>query len=250
MKKQFKKDKIKKRVEYLLDENNSPFEVVESFRNLMTNISFILPKKEDGRGKVISLSSTLSGEGKTTVAVNLALTYAYSGSKTILIDCDMRKPQVSNYLKQKNSYGMTALLSGQADFESVICRSVFQNLDVIGAGKPSLNPIGLLKGNTLDILLQTLEREYEYVIIDTPPLGTVADGFVVAPKTDGMVVVVRQMKTTHKLLQETIHNLQLSGGKLLGFALNDVDIKRNGYYGKYKYKYKYGYEYTSSERKQ
>lgn len=233
----------------LVDEKKSPFIVTESFRNLTTNIGFAIPKKEEGKAKIFCITSSVAGEGKTTIAANLALTYARSGAKTILVDCDMRKPRIRQYFKV-NTEGIVSYLSGQSAIGDIISKDVEPNLDVIICRRTAPNPLVLLNNDSFGELLSKLENEYEYVVIDTPPVDIVSDVTIIGQKTDGVIVVTRQMYSNHKLLQETLNKLSFANCRMLGFVLNAYTVSHGKYYGgKYGYKYKYSkYGYRGYHR--
>jgi capsular exopolysaccharide synthesis family protein len=232
----------------LIDQEKTPFIIVEAFRNLMSNILFSVPKKDEGLGKTVCITSTVAGEGKTTVAVNLAVVCANAGKKTILIDCDLRKPRIKNFFKADKP-GIVSYLSGQSTLEKVIQKNVQPNLDVIIGRKSASNPIVLLNDGALKQLIDELEKEYDYIILDTPPVGVVTDVTLIGPKADGVVVVTRQMYSNHKVLKETLRQLEFAGCCILGFVLNAVSLTQYGSRTNYDYKYgNKGYGYYSSKK--
>lgn len=225
---------------------NPPFALVESFRNLSTNIGFADPKK-DGRGRVVCVSSSLPDEGKTTVAVNLAISYAGGGERTVLVDCDMRKPNIRRYFGISGGKGIAEYLSGQAEVPEIIHGAVSNNLDVVCGFKAVPNPLLLIKNDRFPALLDTLASRYDVVILDSPPLGLVSDALEIAKSTDGIVMVARQNFSEIPPIRRTIEDIEFAGVNFLGFVLNDfTSSPGKGYYGKYKYKYKY--EYRSKEK--
>lgn len=241
---QKQQDKTIKRRDFILDEKKSNFTLIESFRGLMTNIGFSIPKKEDGKGKVVCISSAVSGEGKSTVAVNLAVTCAHSGARTVIVDCDTRKPRIKKFFKL-DSPGIVPYLSGEETLENVIAQNVMPNLDVIICRHPAPNPITLLTAPSFDEMLERLVWNYDYVIIDTPPVGLVSDAVIIAQKTDGVVLVTRQMYSNHRVLKEVVQSLEFANCRILGFVLNDFCFTGKSYYsGRYRYNYKYKYGYS------
>ncbi len=239
---QTKKRETEKQMTQRLQET-PPFALVEAFRNLASNIGFAIPKTREEGGRVICISSAIAGEGKTTVAVNMAISCATIGAKTVLVDCDLRKPAVRKYFDVNGSKGLLDYLSGQAELGEVIQREVSKNLDVIIGRRSAPNPFALLKNGLFEQMLKQLEREYDYVIIDTPPLGIVSDAITVAAHTDGLILVARQMVSTHPMIQQVIADIDFAGVNFLGFVLNDYNMKNAGkeYYKKYKYSYKNQY---------
>lgn len=219
--------------------SNPPFVLVESFRNLTTNIGFAIPRSKERKGRIVCISSAIAGEGKSTVAANLALSCANIKARTIILDCDLRKPSIKNFFHLNNEKGMTDYLSGEAGYEEVLLRNVKRNLDVIACRKVAPNPLALLGSENFKALLEKLAEEYDYIIIDTPPLCLVSDALTVGGLSDGIILVVRQMITRHPALQQTISDIDFAGINLLGFVMNDYKLKDmgKGYYKRYNYKY-------------
>ena len=219
---------------------NSPFILTETMRHLMSSISFAVPKKEKG-GKVICISSAIAGEGKTTVATNLAITFANAGYKTALVDCDMRKPRVKNMFKLHKEKGIVDYLSGQVSFEGILKKDVRPNLDLVPTFKTAPNPAALFNSEEFDVMMTELEKNYDYVIVDTPPVNVVSDGILVATRTDGIVLITRPNHSDHKNIQTALNSIAFANIEFLGFVANNLEIKKSrkkNYYDRY---YKYGY---------
>lgn len=234
------------RYTYLLQED-SPFSLTEAYRNIMTNISFAIPKKKNGKGKIVCVTSSVSDEGKTTIASNLAMTFAGAGKKVLLIDCDLRKHNVSRVFRIKAEHGLADYLSGQAELAQVIFQNFIPNLDILCSSKSAPNPVILFNSQSFDQLLSTVSQAYDYIIIDTPPLGVVSDAMTLSAKSDGVLIVVRHL-LSHKILQETIADLEFAGCTILGFVLKDFLLtKHSGYYYKYYYNNYYGQEGSSKK---
>ncbi len=233
--------------DFIVDEN-SPFLVIESFRQMMSNISFAVPKKEDGQGKIICISSALAHEGKTTISSNVAVTFANSGYKTVLIDCDMRKPKVRKLFNLHGKKGLVDYLSGQCEFNEILAKEVRPNLDIVPTYRTAPNPNALFNSNEFARLFDDLSKEYEYVIVDTPPITVVSDGIVVSTKSDGVILVTRPFYSDHRSIQSAINSISFAEAEFLGFIVNDLNFesgKKKGYY--YKKYYKYEYREKSSE---
>ncbi len=234
--------------ECVLDEN-SPFILTESMRHLMSSISFAVPKKEKG-GKVICISSAIAGEGKTTISTNLAITFANAGYRTVLVDCDMRKPRIKNMFKLPKAKGLVDYLSGQVSFESIVQKEVKPNLDIVPTYKTAPNPTALFNSDEFDNMMETLANSYEYVIVDTPPLNVVSDGILVATRTDGIVLITRPYFSDHKNIQNALNSIAFAEIDFLGFVANNIELKKPGkknYYSKY---YKYGYSDKKEQSKE
>lgn len=171
----------------LISDSHSKSGVSESLRNIRTNIQFILP----GNKKVISLSSVIGGEGKTYVSLNLSVIFASSGKKVLLMDLDMRKPKIHTEFDLDNNTGMSTLLIGKSTLEESITKSKFKDLDIIPSGPIPPNPSELLLNPELTSIIHNLEKQYDYIIIDTPPVGLVTDGQIIMSKVDLSLLVVR-----------------------------------------------------------
>lgn len=234
------RNNYKNEYRYLIEAEDCPFAITEGYKSLATNISFAIPQKENGMAKKIGIVSSISSEGKTTVSCNLAIAFAASGAKTLIIDCDLRKHDVLRYMKLKTKLGIMSYLSENYTVEDVILRNVLPNLDVLGCEKSAPNPAGLLSSNRFANLLKMLESNYDYIIIDMPPLGLVSDAMHVASKCDGCAVVVRSMSTTHKMLMQSISALEFGGCNILGFILKDSVESVKEYKKRYNYYSYYG----------
>lgn len=231
------------------------FNTVETYKAIRTNIMFSLPKKE--YGKVICVTSSAPGEGKTTTCINLAITFAQTGAKVALMDCDLRKARVHRYLEIKRGAGVSNILCGFSEINDTLLKNVRNNLDVLTAGEIPLNPAELLQTKEFDNLVDMLKKDYDYIFIDTPPVTVVTDAVIISKLCDGIVIVVRADHTTFDMLDETAETLEKSSKQILGVIVlgGESKAKRYGYYkkGKYGYKYKYNYRYgddVETERKQ
>lgn len=248
-----KLEAVKKAVEkreneksFLLDEN-TPFNVVEAFRNLKVSISVSVPKKA-GRGTSLTITSSYPEEGKTTVSVNLATMFAMSSSaKVVIVDADIRKGRVAKTFGGKSSQGLSEYLSGQATLDDVIRKSgANDNLDYISCGTRSPKPYELLESEMMKELDEKLRARYDYVIYDTPPLLLVSDGIAVASIADGTIIVCRHMRSYESDIVKSINTLKFSDINVLGVVVNDYKkteksvVGYNRYYNYEKYSYSYG----------
>lgn len=219
----------------LIVTNNPKSAISESLRSIRTNMEFMAT---NGKNQLISVTSTVSGEGKTFIAVNLGGVFAYAGQKVVIVDLDMRKPKVhlafeSNDLQK----GMSTILIGKNKIEECINKSELENLDFISAGPMPPNPSELLLSPKFDEFLEELRRTYDVVFLDSPPVGLVTDGILVMKKADLPIYVVRADYSKRSYLK-SIHNL-ISNNKFdhLSVILNGVNTSR----GSYGYGYGYGY---------
>ena len=235
------------RAEYLLDEN-TPFDITEAFRNLKAAISVSVPKKEGG--VAIMTTSAYPEDGKTTVTANLALMFALSDAKVILVDADIRKGRVAKYFKRKSAPGLSDYLSGQNSLEEVVHHShVNENLSYITCGTHSPKPYELLESEEMKKLLDDLRKEYDYIIIDTPPVLLLSDALALAPSTDGGVLVCRHQVSYISDIERALDTLSFAKANVLGVVVNDYkELKTSKGYGGYKKYYYYNsYSYGSTD---
>jgi capsular exopolysaccharide synthesis family protein len=212
--------------------------MAEAFRILITNMNFMLAKNK--KGKVIFVTSTVKGEGKTFTSVNLALTLANPKKKAIIIGSDIRNPQLQRYNPaRKGLTGLTEYLySDQTKLEDITHVSSFNPyLDVIYSGMIPPNPTELLSSGRYEILLEELREKYDYIILDTAPLLLVTDTFLIAELADVTIYVARSKYTEKSLLEFANNNIDQNKIKNVGFVLNDVSRENLGYSNKYGYGY-------------
>ncbi|MBE7100272.1 MAG: CpsD/CapB family tyrosine-protein kinase [Clostridiales bacterium] len=237
------------RAEYLLDEN-TPFDVTEAFRNLKAAMSVSVPKKDGG--VAIMTTSAYPEDGKTTVTANLALMFALSDAKVILVDADIRKGRVAKYFKRKSAPGLSDYLSGQNSLEEVVHHShVNENLSYITCGTHSPKPYELLESEEMKNLLEELRKEYDYIIIDTPPVLLLSDALALAPITDGTALVCRHQVSYISDISRALNTLKFAKANILGVIVNDYKAPKTGKYGygygSYKKYYYYSYSYGSTD---
>lgn len=209
----------------------------EAYNLLRTNISFACPDKDGGR--VLGITSACSGEGKSTVALNLAYSLADAQSKVLLIDADMRRPTVFSSLGLPMSPGLSNVLAGNADIQ--LCSGkLHKNVDVLTSGDIPPNPSELIGSKKMGELLDEFHQKYDYVILDLPPVLSISDAAAVSGNVDGMVVVVRHGLTKRRDVVETTRQLGFVGAKVLGFVYNGIGRTRSKHYQRHR-KY-YGYD--------
>lgn len=209
----------------------TPFSVAEAYKTIRTNLMFVLPNKSK---KTIAISSSLPGEGKSTTALNVGISFSQLEQRVLLIDGDMRNPTIYKKLKINNSKGLSSILVGFCELGEAV-KNVYPNFDVLTSGPIPPNPAELLGSDNMSELLQVLEEYYDYIIIDTPPINVVADALIVAPKTDGLVMVIKQSVSTHEQLKKTLSSIEFANVKLLGTIMNGVKMDNKHYSYKYKY---------------
>ncbi len=209
--------------------NNFNFRSNEAYNALRTNIQFC------GKDiKTICITSGTPGEGKTLVSFRLATSMADGGRKVLFIDADLRKSTLPGRLKVDSAIlGLTHYLTGINKLGKILYRTNIKNLDIIFTGPLPSNPTDLLDRELLKDLIESLRKIYDYIIIDTPPLGAVIDSASVVRYCDGVCLVVQSNKISYKFAQKIIKQLEKSNCKILGVILNKVELKHYGYYGKY-----------------
>jgi capsular exopolysaccharide synthesis family protein len=217
-------------------ETNMKFRVEEAYKTARTNLAFSILK--EGCKKVV-VTGALSREGKSTTSVNLAISLAQQiNTKVLLIDCDLRKPRVNQFFDLDNTPGLTDYLSRAKTLEEVLKGTDVENLSVIVGGTLPPNPSELLASNNMKDFLTQMESEFDYIIMDTPPLNVVIDCLPLATISDGVVLSTMQGYSTHPEVSKTVETLQRVDAKILGFVLNafrDENKKsNNNKYGYYK----------------
>lgn len=217
----------------LIDENTR-FQVVEAYKTLRTNLFFTL---SNAKNKISLISSPEPNSGKSMISSNLAITIAQTGAKVILLDADMRKPTQHKNFSVPNSLGLSYLLSDLCRPSEAIIKNIFPNLDLITSGAIPPNPSELLGSKNMRSLLDKLFEEYDYILIDTPPIGVTADALTFLNYTAGMLLVARQSHTSYKDLARCVDQIERINGTLLGVVLNDVSSFSSKYYGNYNYTY-------------
>lgn len=193
----------------------------EAFRTLRTNLLYLNP---DDQPTVILTTSSVPGEGKSTTTANLALTIAETGSTVCLIEGDLRRPRLLDYMGLENAVGLTDVLVGRAEIDDVL-QPHAQNLDVLGCGPIPPNPSELLGSTAMERLLQELSGRYDYVLIDAPPLLAVTDAAVLSTRTDGVIVVVGAGVVQRDQLELALDRLERVDGKVLGLVANRLPAK-------------------------
>ena len=228
-------------VSQLLVDKSPKSLIAEAFRSIRTNLQFI--SNEPGP-KIIALTSTISGEGKTFIAINLAGIIAFSGKKVVILDLDMRKPKIHIGFSAENSKGMSTLLIGKDTLENTIQHSSLENLDIITAGPVPPNPSELIISKKMDDLLEHLKTIYDVIVIDNPPVGLVSDGIAMIQKADYPIYIFRADYSKRNFIQNVDRLFNEANIARLSVLLNGVDVDRKNY--GYNYGYGYGYGYGTS----
>ncbi len=215
------------------------FKSNEAYKTLRTNISF-----SGDNIKAIAVTSSVPNEGKSVVTFNLANSLAEDGKKVLYIDADIRKSvTVVRYGVDIETKGLTHYLSGQAKLDQIIYDTNIDNLSVIFTGQAAPNPSELLGNERFKKLLEQEREDFDYIIIDCPPLGSVIDAAIVAKECDGAIIVIETDNVSYKVVQRVKKQLDQSGCRILGAVLNKVEMGGKGYYGKGYYGNYYGRYY-------
>jgi capsular exopolysaccharide synthesis family protein len=191
------------------------------------------------------VTSTSAGEGKTVTSVNLALILASLGGKVLLIDCDLRRPQSHTLLHGRKSPGLSDLLVGKARPSEAIQRPSGTTLSLLAAGTRAPSPADLMTLQTMRDFLEGLRGFYDWIVLDTPPVGPVAEALILGPLADGVVVVVGAEMVPRNGVRHTLDRVKETGARLLGVVLNRAQVEKHSYYyGRY-YGHYYGRYYGS-----
>lgn len=231
-----KKKKNKNKGEKNVLSEKSKFAIVEAYKSARTNIMFSLSASDK---KAFAITSYSKGDGKSTVAANLAISFSKMGKKVILIDCDLRRPNIHNILKLDNHAGFSDMIGHMVTFDEVVSRDVLPCLDVLTAGTIPPNPSELICSPVVSKLIERLNREYDYIIFDTPPVGVVSDTLLLKDYIAGYLLVIRERKTTHGDIEKLLASIQVADAKALGFVR--VGVTYEGKRGKRGYYYYYQY---------
>lgn len=211
---------------------NLSFAAAEAYRLLRTNILFALPDGQKKR-RVIGVTSAISGEGKSTTALNLSYMLAEAGERVLLIEADMRMPTLSRRLELQASPGLSNVLAGLSGIEESLRQSgLHERFQVLTAGVVPPNPSELLGANSVSVLLEILSGEYDFILFDLPPVTEVADALVASKLTDGMIVVVRRNYAKRRALADAMRQLEYVDAKLLGFVMARAGTDRGKEYYK------------------
>ncbi len=215
---------------------DTDFLITEAYKELRTNLRYSM--KQEGCKRIL-VNSPISQDGKSTICTNIGITIAQAGARVLLLDCDMRKGRLHNFFNIRSNPGMSELLIGLMKEKDVILQTSHENLDVIAMGKTPPNPTELLSGGLIEDLLKSLEKNYDYILIDSPPVNVVSDALSLTKLVDGVILVVREKFTSHPNITGAITKLEFVDAKLLGFVLNGSSIKRgNKSKSNYYYRYK------------
>lgn len=220
---------------------NAPFQYTEAYKSLRTNLEFLSATDDC---KTILVTSSVPNEGKSNVAINLAITLADSGKRVVLVDCDMRKSTISRYLHiPRDHMGLTNTLTGKDRTQLANAMVNYKDLGIVvlPVGTLPPNPSELLATKAMENTFEALKQVYDYIIVDTPPVSVVTDAAVLCKYVDGALLVVRPGVTTIEGAQLSKKNLEAVNARILGVVMNGYDVKKAGKKDGYYYSYSYGY---------
>ncbi|MBT2723999.1 CpsD/CapB family tyrosine-protein kinase [Bacillus sp. ISL-46] len=201
--------------------------ISEQYRTIRTNIQY---SSIDQEIRAILVTSSGPGEGKSTTAANLAVTFAQLGKKVLLVDADLRKPTVHHTFGLNNLFGFTTVLTKQRTLEKTVLETEERDLYILTSGPIPPNPAELLSSKSMEQFIEDAKAEFEYIIFDTPPLLAVADPQILANQCDGSIFVVFSEKTEIEKAKKSKELLENAQSKLLGVVLNNKEVKNNDYY--------------------
>lgn len=211
-----------------IDETEKGFLYEESMRMLRTNLQF-----SGGNLRVILFTSSIQDEGKSEISFKLAMSFAKLDKKVLYVDADMRKSVfTTRYQIKENVQGLSQYLSGQ-NTEDIVYKTNIKNMDVVFAGPYAPNPAELLYENKLDEFIKKQRLQYDYIIIDAPPLANIVDAAVIGRCVDGAVIVVKSATVSQRMVKRVKDQLEKVNCKIIGAVLNGVEMKKNSYHYKY-----------------
>lgn len=203
--------------------------VSEAYKALRTNIQY---SSIDKKMKVILVTSSEPGEGKSTTSGNLAVSLGHDGKKVLIIDCDLRKPAIHKLFNQSNTVGLSEVLVGNEALSEAI-KNYDENIDVLPSGNIPPNPSEMLGSEAMENLLMYLREQYDHIILDSPPTNLVSDSQILSIKADGTLLVVKAEKTKKESIKKAKEKIERVNGKIIGSILNATSMKVKedcGYY--------------------
>ena len=228
--------------EQMLLSKNSPFSVQEAYKTLRTNISFSLP---GGGCKCIGIVSPNRGDGKSSIAVNLAISCGQINKRVLLVDCDMRLPTIASKLGIKSQPGLSNYLVESDGTDDIpVIKIEEKGIDVIPSGNIPPDPTTLLESRQMVNLVEKLRQEYDFIIFDFPPIAVVSDAVILSKCVDGYLIVVRHDASEFAKVEETLRQMRFADAKIIGFVYNGKSSGKKYYK---KSKYSYGYYKNSSK---
>lgn len=242
--------KVKHDRKHILSQN-SGFYLREAYRALRTNVNFALADKEGS--KIIMVTSSLQGEGKSLTALNLAIALGQMDKKVLLVDCDLRRPRMARLMNITAPVGLSNLLMDFSLLDMALINSEEHGIDLLLSGDIPPNPAELLSSNRMQKLMELMREKYDYVVLDSPPVDLVVDAVALSSQCDGVLFVVRADQSERGAVIHGMEQLEYAGANILGFVFNGVTSETASGYGKYRFRkyalnnrrynkyYRYGY---------
>lgn len=230
---------------------NMNFSTTEAYKLLRTNLMFSF--SEDGRGRVIGVTSAIQAEGKSSTACNTAYTLSEAGCRVLLLEGDLRRPSIGGKLGLERSPGLSNVLVSKIGYHEILQQcALAPNVDVLTSGDIPPNPSELLTSARMEALIGELRNVYDYIVVDLPPITAVSDALAISKLMDGVVMVVRDGVSDQQMLSEAMRQLDMVNARVLGFVYRDADGPDKKYsrrYSKkyYKYYHKYYNDYAKSK---
>lgn len=205
-------------------DSEKKFAVHEAYNEFRANLRFTVYKNEC---KKLIISSPVPEDGKSTTSSNIAISIAQTGAKVLLIDCDLRKGKIHNIFNLKSVPGLSDVLSGMASDDEVLLKTKYENLRVIPLGVIPPNPTELLGSASMEELIKRMEKKFDYIIIDSPPVNVVSDVLSLVSLVDGIVIVVREGVTSHPNISNALTKYKLAEANILGFVINGISLNQS-----------------------
>lgn len=218
----------------------------ESYRRIKTSLEFA---NVDKHPQVVQVCSSTQGEGKSVTVLNIAATYAEDGKKVIVVDLDFRRPKLHRSFRLENKNGITDVLAGNIKLEDAI-KHGNNGIDCLNRGTKAPYPTAILGSDNMAKVFETLRKQYEYIVVDCPPILAVSDAAIISKLCDGCVFIVSQTKTEKAAARESIKILRDNGVNILGCVFTNISARGSNYYNsKYKYYYQnyYGKDYNPQD---
>jgi capsular exopolysaccharide synthesis family protein len=217
--------------------------ITESYQKFLANFEYL---NIDKKYKVIQISSSVSGEGKSTILANIAHLLSEKGYKTLLIDLDLRKPKVHRIFNLESTNGLTDILTNKVSLEDALKKTKKSKCHIITCGEKTNTFTSILESEKLNLLLSNLKSKYDYILLDSPPVINVSDALYISRYSDGILFVVSQKQSKIGFAKEAVNLLRQNKVNILGAIMSKVDIGKRSY-GYYGYGYSYNYEYDSKD---
>lgn len=241
----FKRERLA-RHNYIITKEQPFSYVSEAFQKTLVNLEFV---NVDGNFKVIHFTSSLAGAGKTTFVANIAYLLGQKNKKVVIVDLDLRKPKVNRIFDDSNIDGVTDYLNGKISYEKLLKYSEDLKVNYVVAGERTLSVVNVLESNKLKDLIKKLSDEFDYVLIDSPPVIAVSDALYIAKLVDGVVFVVAQNEGKKTIINEAVNILKQNKVNIIGSVFTQVSVKDSDILS-YTYGYGYGYNDLSEDNKE